>query len=127
MLVVIGSDLYVCSGSLKSSTKDMVKFVQANIKGLAPYVWSHDKTYEIDAEYAVALGWHYSKMHKERVYYHHGGTMGYSSGVAFEKDNDVGIVVLSNISALCKGRPDITKLMYELFGQLEQKIAGWNK
>lgn len=123
---LIISDLYVCSGSLKSSTRDMVKFVKANMDDLAPFVWSHDKTYEIDEDYDVALGWHYSKMHAERVYYHHGGTMGYSSGIAFEKDNKVGIVVLTNISALLKDRPDITKLMYDLFGQIEQKIARVN-
>jgi len=94
-----------------------------NMYGLHPYSDSHEKTYEIDAEYDVALGWHYSKIHRERVYYHHGGTRDCSSGIAFEKDNDVGIVVLSNVSALFKDCPDITKLMYDLFGQMERKRA----
>lgn len=124
---LIASELYACSGGLKSTAGDLVKFLNANIYDTDFFSVAHQKTFEIDNDYDVALGWQYSKMHKEKVYFHHGGTVGYTSGIAFEKDNDVGMVVLSNISALLRDRPDITKLMYDMFGQIERKIAEGEK
>jgi len=110
------SELYSCSGGLKSNTIDMVKFIKANMEENYKYKFSHEPTFDIDEVYSVGLGWSYSKRNNSRVYFHHGGTVGYSAGIAFDKQNKIGIVLLTNRSALLNSVPDITDFMYRIFG-----------
>ena len=110
------SELYSSSGGLKSNVIDMVKFIKNNMEEDYIYKYAHETTFKIDEVYSVALGWSYSNRHNSRVYYHHGGTVGYSTGIAFDKQNKIGIVLLTNRSALLYSAPDITNFMYRVFG-----------
>jgi CubicO group peptidase (beta-lactamase class C family) len=115
------SGLYSCSGGLKSNVVDMVKFIKANMKEDYKHKMAHETTFDQDEIYHVGLGWHYSIRGNSRVYFHHGGTFGYSSGIAFDKNSKVGIVLLTNRSALLKKIPDITEFMYKIFGDIIYK------
>jgi CubicO group peptidase (beta-lactamase class C family) len=86
-------------GGIRSTTRDMIKFVQANLaKDDAPLTkairLSHARRQSIGDRGSIGLGWH---IHGDGVTrWHNGMTGGYASWVAAVPDYNVGVVVLSN-------------------------------
>ncbi len=92
------------AGALHSSATDMLQFVQKNIvanHGSTGVLRDLLLTQKIQAEgknLNIGLGWFYDK--KSEVYYHRGGTLGFTSLVAFQKNKKLGLVILSNTGYL---------------------------
>jgi CubicO group peptidase (beta-lactamase class C family) len=87
------------AGGIKSSAKDLVKYLKANIRDTTYFFLAQKTTKRFDEHFTGELGWAtYSDFGK-----HHmgafGATGGYSSGVIFERNERVGLVVLTNVSA----------------------------
>ncbi len=87
------------AGAFRSSVRDMVAFVRANLalehRELGPAMkLTHEPRHTIEQPAGeIALGWHVAP---DGVRWHNGQTGGYHSYVAFDPDTQIGVVVLSN-------------------------------
>ena len=87
------------AGALRSSTRDMARFLQAHMQGtLAGASASHSAQVRIDDTQSVALGWFIEQRHGEEIHWHNGGTGGFSTFAGFNLKSGKGVVVLSNVS-----------------------------
>ncbi|HEX3857359.1 MAG TPA: serine hydrolase domain-containing protein [Verrucomicrobiae bacterium] len=94
-------DAMAPAGAICSDAEDMLKFIEANLgktnseisKALNVTQEVHFKT----ISGGIGLGWQIKQMAgAPTVFWHNGGTGGYRSFVGFDKQNQVGVVVLSN-------------------------------
>ena len=87
------------AGALRSSTRDMARFLQAHMQGtLAGASASHSAQVRIDDTQSVALGWFIEQRHGEEIHWHNGGTGGFRAFAGFNLKSGKGVVVLSNVS-----------------------------
>lgn len=90
------------AGALRSSAKDMIKFISANI-GLSKHSLqkamdlSHEPRFGIGVpDMKIGLGWHIRTDGDKEIVWHNGGTGGYRSFAGFIKKETLGVVVLTN-------------------------------
>ncbi len=101
------NDAYIPAGAIVSTIGDMLRYVQLHLKEELPYislchatlkhVQATTKTYEkmgirIDA---VGMGWMIDN--ERNILWHNGATSNFNSYVAFDKEKQLGVVVLSNL------------------------------
>ena len=87
------------AGALRSSTRDMARFLQAHMQGtLAGASATHSAQVRIDDTQSVALGWFIEQRHGEEIHWHNGGTGGFRTFAGFNLKSGKGVVVLSNVS-----------------------------
>jgi CubicO group peptidase (beta-lactamase class C family) len=92
--------VYEGAGGLKSSSKDMGKFLLAHLQSLD--IPSLDKTVELtqqiyfDDERKMGLTWHMGSINRENLYDHTGETGGYMSYMAIVPNSKVGIYLVTN-------------------------------
>lgn len=97
-------DCLVACGALRSTAKDMTRFLAANMKAIdSPLTNAMGlaRTIRRDAgsgEVHVGLGWHINTRFDTTVVWHNGGTGGFRSFCGFVPDRKRGVVVLSNTS-----------------------------
>ena len=97
------------AGGIKSSVTDLVKYLKANMTDTTYFYLAQKTTKEFDEHFTGSLGWAtYSDLGKHHVGAY-GGTGGYSSGVIFERNTHVGIVVLTNVSAFLASKGNYTE------------------
>ncbi|HTN45670.1 MAG TPA: serine hydrolase [Flavipsychrobacter sp.] len=96
--------IHLCSamqgaGGIKSSIIDMMSFVKAQITEAGPLQKalsiSHKKYYN-EENLQIAMGWHIGKTYNTEIYEMRGDTYGASSLMLFNKEHDLGIVILLN-------------------------------
>ncbi len=90
------------AGGILSTTEDLAKFVNGQFnsenKELA---LTRKPTFDIDANMEIGLGWHILKSEdSKKIYWHNGGTGGYSSYIAIDLENKAAVVILSNVSGI---------------------------
>ncbi len=102
------NDAYIPAGALTSNISDMLKYIELQISEDIPYIsHTHEtlayingttKQYEkMDIRMDQAgMGWMIDQ--KNNIIWHNGATSNFNSYVAFDKDNKIGVVVLSNCS-----------------------------
>ena len=79
------------------------------------------KTFELNKNMDIGLGWHILKNKSDNLWYwHNGGTGGYSSSMVIEEKSKNGIIILSNVSAFNPNMGNIDKLCFELMKTLEK-------
>ena len=113
------NNAFIGASGIKSSVKDLVKFLKANIYDTT-YFYLAQKTVKVTNEHFTAsLGW---ETYNEKGKHHvgaFGSTGGYTAGIIFERNEKVGIVVLSNVSAYTAPKgSSIEDLCKELYGPL---------
>jgi len=88
------------AGGLKSSTKDMLAFLENNLLEKNEAIkLSTQTTYNKGEE--VAMGWHILKTKPgNRLVWHNGGTFGFSGFIGFIKEKKCAVVVLSNSGSM---------------------------
>lgn len=97
------------AGGIKSSVTDLVKYLKANMTDTTYFYLAQKTTKEFDEHFTGSLGWAtYSDLGKHHVGAY-GGTGGYTSGVIFERNSHVGIVVLTNVSAFLASKGNYTE------------------
>jgi len=80
------------------------------------------KSFELNENMDIGLGWHILKSQSENLWYwHNGGTGGYSSSMVIEEKSKNGIIILSNVSAFNPNMGNIDKLCFELMKTLEKE------
>lgn len=101
-------DAYLAAGAIISNVEDMMQYLNLHMTNQLPYLKmghqeitnrsSNNKIYEsmgirIDSQ---GIGWMLDK--QNNLIWHNGGTSNFNSYIAFDKDRQIGVVILSNIS-----------------------------
>jgi hypothetical protein len=90
------------AGALRSTAKDMLKFVAANIGLAGSDLWPAMQLTQVPRHAAgspdmqIGLCWHILNKFGTEATWHNGGTGGYHSFVGFDKKKRRGVVVLAN-------------------------------
>ena len=80
------------------------------------------KSFELNENMDIGLGWYILKSQSENLWYwHNGGTGGYSSSMVIEEKSKNGIIILSNVSAFNPNMGNIDRLCFELMKTLEKE------
>jgi len=102
------NDAYIPAGAIISTISDMMKYVKLHMSEELPYlslghealaqVYATTKQYEkmgirIDA---TGIGWMIDT--ENNIIWHNGGTSNFNSYIAFDKEKQIGVVILSNLS-----------------------------
>jgi CubicO group peptidase (beta-lactamase class C family) len=83
---------------------------------------TREKTFQINDNMDIGLGWHILKSQSDNLWYwHNGGTGGYSSSMVIDDKSKNGIIILSNVSAFNPNMGNIDKLCFELMKTLEKE------
>ena len=102
------NDGYLPAGGLVSTITDMMKYVQLQMSEEKQYLSQAHKTItNINATSkkiekmgirmdAAGIGWIIDK--QNNIVWHNGGTSNFNSYIAFDKEKQVGVVILSNLS-----------------------------
>ncbi len=96
-------------GGIKSSARDLVHYLMANITDTTYFLLAQKPTKQFDEHFAGALGW---APYSERGRVHQGAfgaTPGYTCGLIFERNRRVGVVVLTNVSAYLEAEGNTTE------------------
>lgn len=95
-------DAMAGAGALRSTSLDMVTFVEANLKpndsAISKAMQESYKEFKDTGQpgLSVALGWHKWDRFGMPIIWHNGGTGGYRSFVGFAPSKKMGVVVLTN-------------------------------
>ncbi len=103
------------AGSILSTVSDLSHFVMANFSQDSVLAFQRQKTFEVNENMSLALGWHIIKSKEgDSWYWHNGGTGGYSSSMALDIPGKYAVIVLSNVSATSGDSGRIDKLCFAL-------------
>ena len=108
------------AGGILSSAEDLSKFAMAQFdeSNLALKL-TRTKTFDVNENLSLGLGWHILKKPAADWYWHNGGTGGYLSSMAIDTKSKNGMIVLSNVTAFHQNGKNIDKLCFELMKTLE--------
>jgi len=111
------------AGGILSTVEDLSKFAIAQFDcSNKELKLTRQKTFEINDNMSIGLGWHIIKSKSGSILnWHNGGTGGYSSSMAIDMKSKNGIIILSNVSAFNPKMGNIDKLCFELMETLEKK------
>ena len=106
----------VGAGGILSTSKDLAKFLQAQFDTTNRALHlTQQVTHEDSSGVKVGLGWLISRGNNGNDWFwHNGGTGGYTSCMLFDPTNEIGIVVLSNISCFHSNSKNIDHLCFNL-------------
>lgn len=111
--------IYEGAGGIKSSVSDLSLFVQANLNDDNPLASMLQKSHLPIwiGNSNLYFGWGGDKILDQGILWHNGGTAGFNSYLAFNKELRVGVVLLSNYSFFTNS------LMDYYFAQLRKLIT----
>jgi CubicO group peptidase (beta-lactamase class C family) len=115
-------DVLFGGGGIISSTEDLSKFAiaQFNPENLE-LALTRQPTIQLNENSAIGLGWHIElSKNKNDLYWHNGGTGGYSSCMVLNVDKNLGVIVLSNVSGI---NETIDELSFELLKVLKKSSS----
>lgn len=116
-------DVLFGGGGILSTTEDLAKFATAQFnpknKELA---LTRKSTFVVNDKMKIGIGWHILKSeNNDELFWHNGGTGGYSSSMAMNIEDKTTVVILSNVSAFNPKMENIDKLCFELIKQTNKK------
>lgn len=99
---------FVSTGGMRSNVNDMMKLIDANLQGKAPWRASHEQLAPRGNVGGVAYNWHIARLvanengveKRDTLVWHNGGTFGSTAFVGFDVERGIGVVVLVNTAAL---------------------------
>ncbi len=105
------------AGAILSNTEDMIKFSKAVIKGKLPFLQDQlKKTFAVNEYTDIGMAWHIlNKQNGIKIYWHNGGTGGYSSMLMLDPKTEKAVIILSNISAFHPNARDIERLAMDIW------------
>lgn len=109
------------AGAILSSVADLSQFAKANFHrdSLGVYELLQQKTFTVNDNMALALGWHILTTRDGYTWHwHNGGTGGYSSSMALDLERQHAVIVLSNVSAFHDANDRIDQLTFSLMRTL---------
>ena len=116
-------DVLVGAGGILSTVTDLSEFVNAQFNTENKELeLTRIPTFTVNEKIKTGLGWHIIKTGPDKeIYWHNGGTGGYSSSVAMDTELKNGIIILSNVSAYNPDMKNIDNLCFELMKSLEER------
>jgi len=129
------------AGNMNSNVEDMLKWVRFHLnkgkhdgarlvcedqilKTHSPQFVCEPSGFDAMPYLTYAMGWHTTQYGQRRLLYHGGNVGGFSCNTSFMPDNDIGIVVLTNVSTSPLSRV-ISYSAYDML--LELKPRPWGK
>ncbi|KXX70948.1 hypothetical protein AVL50_10820 [Flammeovirga sp. SJP92] len=108
------------AGGIFSTVEDLSNFAIAQFDQTNKALQlTKGKTFEINDDMDIGLGWHILKSQADNNwYYHMGGTGGYTSTMIIDDVSKNGIIVLSNVSAYNPNMVNVEKMSFELMKTL---------
>ena len=112
----------VGAGGILSTVEDMSKFAVAQFDASnAELELTRRKTFTINKETGMGLGWHILTINNSHTwYFHNGGTGGYRSTMVIDTEKKNGVIILSNVSAFHKKARFIDHICYKLMETLNE-------
>jgi CubicO group peptidase (beta-lactamase class C family) len=115
-------DILFGGGGILSTTEDLEKFASAQFnpknKELA---LTRKPTFYINENMKIGLGWHILKYENGKdLYFHNGGTGGYSSSMVVNVEDKTAVIILSNIS---NANDKIDALCFELINNTNKNAS----
>jgi len=106
-------DVLFGGGGILSTTEDLVKFAHAQFEPTNRELeLTRKPSFKMDSVMGIGLGWHILKSVKGvNLYWHNGGTGGYSSTMTINVKEKSGVIILSNVG-------DISKIIQNLETEL---------
>jgi CubicO group peptidase (beta-lactamase class C family) len=99
------------AGAFRSNARDMIEFIRLNLGHADKELMSILDEAQVKRTKETALGWHFMTIDKQLIYWHNGGTYGFSSFIGFNRNKNTGVVVLSNSG---NGVDEMGKLIIKL-------------
>ncbi len=111
------------AGGILSTVEDLSKFVLAQFDSSnRELALTRQKTFELNNNMSIGLAWHIVESKSgSKLFWHNGGTGGYSSSMAIDTKRKNGIIILSNVSAFNPDMGNIDKLCFSLIETLEKE------
>jgi CubicO group peptidase (beta-lactamase class C family) len=93
-------DVLFGGGGILSTTEDLVKFANAQFNPKNKDLdLTRISTFKINESMRIGLGWHIiTTKNGKDIYWHNGGTGGYSSSMAVKIDDKTVVIILANVS-----------------------------
>ena len=109
------------AGAIFSTVEDLSQFAISQFDNSNKELkLTRKKTFEVNENMDIGLGWHILKSQSKNFWYwHNGGTGGYSSSMVIDENTKNGIIILSNVSAFNPNMGNIDKLCIELMKTIE--------
>jgi CubicO group peptidase (beta-lactamase class C family) len=108
-------NVFVGGGGIKSTAKDMAKYIRAHLTDTTYYFLTQQPTIDYTEQNSAGLGWVWWKNGGRNYVSQTGGTGGYSSCAFFERSTRTGIVMLTNVSSFLAAKGEsITQMGIEL-------------
>ena len=82
------------SGSVRSTPKDMATWAAALLDGEAPGMAALDARWPIEDGLSIGLAWHVSELDGTTITWHNGGTGGFASMLALDREARRAVIVL---------------------------------
>ena len=109
----------------KLPTEDLAKFAcaQFNLKN-KDLALTRKPTFVVNDKMKIGLGWHILKSeNNSQIFWHNGGTGGYSTSMAINIESKTAVIILSNVSAFNPEMKKIDNLCFELINKLIKKTS----
>ncbi|SDG39792.1 serine hydrolase domain-containing protein [Psychroflexus sediminis] len=108
------------AGAILSTTTDLSRFVNVHFQNAEDaYSLTTLPTYMVNDNLRIGLGWHILQDEQDNnLYWHNGGTGGYSSSVFMVPETQKAVIILSNVSAYHPKAPSIDELAFKLLKSL---------
>jgi CubicO group peptidase (beta-lactamase class C family) len=108
------------AGGLTSNVTDLTKFITAHFNPNNKVLnLTRQETFVSSKTISIGLAWHILHPNTdEKMFWHNGGTGGYTSSISFRPHHKTGVIILSNISAMHSKSYKIDELCFELLNSL---------
>ncbi|MBZ4187495.1 serine hydrolase domain-containing protein [Niabella beijingensis] len=116
-------DVLSGAGGLRSCASDLSLFALAQFDSTRRQLaLTRIPTFRVNDRLQIGLGWHIIQTdYGTTLYWHNGGTAGYSSSMALDPASRNGVILLSNVSAFHPHKEHIDQLCFELARLIEKK------
>jgi len=113
--------IYQSAGSIISTVEDLYKFSVASFGDMPEYLLTQKPTVSINDSINIGLAWFINKkpLPNQNItwYFHGGATEGYTSIMILDKENQNGMIILSNIPN-DDTTNKVSDIGFELIGQM---------
>ena len=108
------------AGGVLSTVEDLARFAQAHFGNDPSLGMQMKKTAQFNEQLDIGLGWFiFYDIEGNAIYWHNGGTGGYSSDMSVSVKSQKSVVILSNVSANVKETKQYQDLNFALLSLIE--------